>query len=343
MGAVLGSLAGLGYGYAYRVLDCRFFGLAQRRPRVFIVGSARDWAAPAEILLEPERRDGDTPQGQEAGPAPAADPGRGPRADGAAPDVASTIQGGGRRGYRIDAEGAAGGLLVPATVPAITARTGEAIADSDATSPLVVGPLTTKDSVRGAAGGGIPIVTAPVTPATARFGDVGDTEPNLVVTARGEAVAYPLTSNGADATEDGTGRGTPLVAFDLRQITSPGNRSNPAPGDPAPTMATDSKQVVVGASWKSDGLGGGAEDLAGTLLSSGDGHPGHDQGFAAVEGLGVRRLTPLECERLQGYPDGWTAGQSDSARYRELGNAVPVPVPEWIAGRLVAVADREGL
>jgi DNA (cytosine-5)-methyltransferase 1 len=53
--------------------------------------------------------------------------------------------------------------------------------------------------------------------------------------------------------------------------------------------------------------------------------------------VGVRRLTPTECERLQGFPDGWTADQSDSARYRQLGNAVAVPVIEWIARRIVEV------
>jgi DNA (cytosine-5)-methyltransferase 1 len=51
----------------------------------------------------------------------------------------------------------------------------------------------------------------------------------------------------------------------------------------------------------------------------------------------VRRLTELECERLQGYPDGWTDGQSGSARYRQLGNSVAVPVVEWIARRLIAI------
>jgi DNA (cytosine-5)-methyltransferase 1 len=55
-------------------------------------------------------------------------------------------------------------------------------------------------------------------------------------------------------------------------------------------------------------------------------------------GMAVRRLTPVECERLQGFPDGWTKGLSDSARYRTLGNAVCVPVAEWIARRIVEVA-----
>lgn len=52
-----------------------------------------------------------------------------------------------------------------------------------------------------------------------------------------------------------------------------------------------------------------------------------------------RRLTPLECERLQAFPDGWTAGQSDSARYRQMGNAVTVSVAEWIARRIAEAAQ----
>lgn len=53
-------------------------------------------------------------------------------------------------------------------------------------------------------------------------------------------------------------------------------------------------------------------------------------------GTTVRRLTPLECERLQGFPDGWTdiPGNSDSQRYRQMGNAVAVPVAEWIMRRI---------
>lgn len=51
----------------------------------------------------------------------------------------------------------------------------------------------------------------------------------------------------------------------------------------------------------------------------------------------VRRLTPLECERLQGAPDEWTEGQADSPRYKQLGNSVAVPVFEWVGRRIVAV------
>lgn len=49
----------------------------------------------------------------------------------------------------------------------------------------------------------------------------------------------------------------------------------------------------------------------------------------------VRRLTPVECERLQGFPDNWTDGQADSNRYKQMGNAVAVPVVSWIINRMV--------
>lgn len=48
-----------------------------------------------------------------------------------------------------------------------------------------------------------------------------------------------------------------------------------------------------------------------------------------------RRLVPLECERLMGFPDNWTEEQTDSSRYRQCGNAVVVPVAEWIGRRLM--------
>ena len=52
----------------------------------------------------------------------------------------------------------------------------------------------------------------------------------------------------------------------------------------------------------------------------------------------VRRLTPTECERLQGFPDNWTAGQADSHRYKQMGNAVTVNVVAWVGA---AIMDAE--
>jgi site-specific DNA-cytosine methylase len=61
-----------------------------------------------------------------------------------------------------------------------------------------------------------------------------------------------------------------------------------------------------------------------------------DKMGTVLESSVVRRLTPVECERLQGFPDNWTDNQADSNRYKQMGNAVAVPVVEWIISRMVA-------
>ena len=66
---------------------------------------------------------------------------------------------------------------------------------------------------------------------------------------------------------------------------------------------------------------------------------GTKQSTGVIMESNVRRLTPVECERLQGFPDDWTAGQSDSTRYKQMGNAVAVPVVEWIIQGIVDVAE----
>jgi DNA (cytosine-5)-methyltransferase 1 len=101
---------------------------------------------------------------------------------------------------------------------------------------------------------------------------------------------------------------TPVIAYDMHGITSAANRSNPQAGDPCHTLhgrAGDS--IVVGAP------------------------------------LGVRRLTPRECERLQGFEDDYTLvpfrskPASDAARYKALGNSWAVPCAQWIGKRIAAV------
>jgi DNA (cytosine-5)-methyltransferase 1 len=130
------------------------------------------------------------------------------------------------------------------------------------------------------------------------------------------------------------------VAFDAAQITSKTNRSNPKPGDPAPSLAATGNTHVAPVAVRGRGQGAQVElgapgEPAFTLRT-----PGGGSSYPMIAATAVRRLTPLECERLQGFPDGWTEGQSDAARYRQLGNAVAVPVVEWVTRRLVSVHAR---
>jgi DNA (cytosine-5)-methyltransferase 1 len=98
------------------------------------------------------------------------------------------------------------------------------------------------------------------------------------------------------------------------------------------------------------GTGGNNVSMVATLMRMREGKPGGGKGPLISEDKSltiatsndqtllnkgtVRRLTPVECERLQGFPDDWTAGQSDSSRYKQMGNAVAVPVVEWLIGNI---------
>jgi len=119
----------------------------------------------------------------------------------------------------------------------------------------------------------------------------------------------------------------PTVAGCLQERDAKGADSDTKPGHLLP---------VAQVQWAS----GGGQVLNPTAQALRAGAE-HNYQFAQV-GMQVRRLTPTECERLQGFPDGWTAGFSDSVRYKCLGNAVCVNVAEWIAKRLKEKACNGG-
>jgi DNA (cytosine-5)-methyltransferase 1 len=125
----------------------------------------------------------------------------------------------------------------------------------------------------------------------------------------------------------------PTVA-DMVQITSATNRSNPKSGDPAPTLATSSRLTAF--NWRADDF---APSSVSPCLDT-DG-----SGSIATHQSRVRRLMPVECERLQGLPDDWTRygrredgtvyEMSNSARYKMIGNGGYVGAVEWIARRII--------
>ena len=112
--------------------------------------------------------------------------------------------------------------------------------------------------------------------------------------------------------------------------------------DRPPSHSKNERAAFVETSW-AGGVGPIAPKLAFCLAATSGRHTGTDwsRTYIAYEDA-VRRLTPLECERLQGFPDGWTkievpsldAERSDSLRYHALGNAVSVSVVKWVASRI---------
>ncbi len=340
-----------GYGFAYRVLDAQYvrvdgFGRAvpQRRRRVFVVGYLGDWRRAAAVLLEPQGMRGDTPPRREPGQR-------------VAPTIASRPTGGGGLGTDFDLDG---GLISSSGSVSHCLNAGGMGRQDFETETMVAHPLLAKGNdshdesketyiafdcrASGQNGFGV----GEIAPTFRAMGHLNSNQ-----NAGGQiAVAHTLKGEGFDASEDGTGRGTPIVpvppftlairgrgdshqleyrqdgtanavltpnggragigvgaiAFDTTQITSAANYSNPKPDAPCHPLAAGAEVQAVQEAWA------------------------------------VRRLTPTECERLQGFPDNFTNvpwGKKDAApdgpRYKALGNSMAVNVMRWIGQRIEAV------
>jgi len=226
MGIVVWSLGQLGYGWAYRVLDAQWFGVPQRRRRVFIVGCLADRRRAVEVLFERESLPWDSPPSREA-----------------RTGVAHCLARGAGSHGRYDPNG-----------------------EDYVTHPSVGYPLKAGGNLRHDESHDTYVVQSGAIPLDMRQ------------LSRGEK----FTNNRRDGGPPGTGIGEA--------------------GGPSPSLAAS-----------------------------------HPPGVAFQKtGACVRRLLPVECERLQGFPDGWTEGLSDAARYRCLGNAVAVPVAEWLGKRIMS-------
>jgi site-specific DNA-cytosine methylase len=131
----------------------------------------------------------------------------------------------------------------------------------------------------------------------------------------------------------GTGGGNVPMVFpidDARELEKNQNGTGIGEeGAPAYTLDRQQAPAVVAV----DFYNASTSDVSQTIKS----HSPNDVNIGGVmNSQVVRRLTPVECERLQGFPDNWTDGQADSNRYKQMGNAVAVPVVEWIVSRMVA-------
>jgi len=319
LGTVVSEMEKRGYWWAYRRTDLQFFGCAQRRQRVFIVGNLGGWAGPAEVLFEPEGRPWDSP----------------PRRKQGAHVAALTSNGVGTCGA--DDNQAQAGHLIAAPL------TNSPYADNEAQhTKLVVQPEC---------------ITGNIT--------------------------HALRAEGADASEDGTGRGTPIViGFHNRQdpdvsgdvshplgardngmavaIQGIGKRTGKSttdksigigvsePGAPMYTLQGGERHAVAFALRGRD-EGAQAEPSGDKAVALRASQGGGDKQFVATP-LEVRRLMPIECERLMGWADDWTAlgidddslkvTMSDGERYKQCGNGVSKPQAKFVLGRIAMVEAR---
>lgn len=342
---------------AWRVLDAQYFGLAQRRRRVFVVsGRTGDGPRPAAVLFEPDRLRRDSPPSRQA------------RAG-----VARGAAGGPGVGRRdVDA----GGLPEGAEVSAIGLRDsdGQTARSLNAhptrmdldTETFIAHTLrgTGHDASEDGTGRGVPLVPIVFNNRGRDGGAQVEVDPtglpNLRASSGGSSrsmVAYQC--HGSNVGEMGTLRkgngavtgGVPFTVaplpFDTTQITSAANRSAPAPGDPCHPLASSAHAPAIAFTMKDHGADAGP--LSPTLRAGG--HTGSHPNGGVYPGIaspthGVRRLMPVEMERLQGFPDGHTAipwrGKPadlcpDGPRAKALGNSMATTCIRWIGENIQRV------
>lgn len=304
-GALVGGLVELGYGVVWSSLDAQYFGMAQRRERVFALGYLGAWQPAAAVLFDAASLRGDSAPGRET-------------REGVAGTLSARTSAGGGLGTDFDL---AGGLQV---AHALRADGYDASEDGTGRGTTLVPVLSNAVCARDGKG------------------------PN-----------------------SGLDQGTPLIVipFDETQITSGENRSQPRAVSPSHALASGARSPTIAFSCKDHGADAG--ELAPTLRAMGFNkshanaggqvavafnarqdpdtgevtHPLDTDGYSIGVGVGmrVRRLTPRECERLQGFPDDYTAipyrgkPAKDGPRYHALGNTWNVPVVRWIGERLQVV------
>lgn len=261
-GRVLRGLADCGYFGAWRVLDARFFGVPQRRRRVFgVFARGRAGAVRCgEILALTAGVRGDSPQGREAGE-----------------DVAFTL------------------------TSSVGRNSGGTRVGNAWNTNYVAARCQTSSGYR------------------------SDGETDNFVCVTGDKT-HALTAEGHDASEDGTGRGTPVI---FQQNQRDEVREMKEAGALAANAGMKQQNYVF--SNRGNDTGDATETLRATS---------HGALPPSATPHAVRRLTPRECERLMSWPDDWTRWDdkgnefADGPRYRMAGNGVVSNVAKWIARRI---------
>lgn len=333
---------------AWTVLDAQHFGLAQRRKRVIVVADFGNGADPAAVLFERKSMFGYSPTRREAG-------------QGVAPTISARTKGGGGLGTDFDLDG---GLVEAARVAPTVSTGARGVGDFELGGGLAVGYAPEIARCVATREGSsqdyetttmVAVEVAPTMRAGGNqtggdrpYGTDVDTCDSLVVHA---IQAGALRENPASG-PDGVGVQADIaytlearsevraIAFDTTQITSSSNYSNPRPCDLCHPLAAGAHAPAIAFNARQDPIH--SDDCAQPLGAK-------DNGNGLLVRSAVRRLTPVECERLQGFPDDYTnipwRGKPispDGPRYKALGNSWAVPKFRWVGERITRLlADND--
>ena len=353
-GSFLGAVAECGYGFAYRVLDAQNFGVPQRRRRVFVVGHLGDWQPAAKVLFESESLSGDIKSGRKT-----------------RKSVTGFVESSFGQ-YREDVIAgtikASGGVLAGGSETFLTVYENH---PSDSRVKDMGDTCQTVTSTWGTGGGNIPFVQSFGIPgnwigrkpenggnATTPMDNVS---PCLTKTDR-HGVAFGFEP-GIAKREGNPNRFSEEISPTLRadmgdnQVAAAFGWQN----SPSQSMSVDtisptldkSKTPAVAYSFsslssnsmQSDNPVSGCREveLARTVDTTYPCPSKNQGGIGIMQNMAVRRLTPVECERLQGFPDNYTqipwnkkvsVDCPDGLRYKAMGNSMAVPVMNWIGKRI---------
>ena len=325
-GSFLGGLGQLGYGFAYRVLDAQYirtcalpFAVPQRRRRVFVVGYLGDWRPAAAALFDGQSLRGDLAPRREAGKV-------------AAPTLAARTRGGGGLGTDFDVDGG----LIPS----------HEVSHSLLANPCSTHRLDAESYVA------VPDIANPLTARMHKGVNTTMDEGQTMV-----PVAHTLRGEGFDASEDGTWRGTPLVPVSIHGTQDPDVEVDLA--HPLGRNHGQENAVVAPIAYgfqpriARNGRGDMGDVDAALNAQSGETGKGDAAPHVAVAHpiatrWAVRRLSTVECCRLQGFPDDHTRiawrGKPpekcpDGPQYKVLGNSMATNAMGWLGERIQLVDD----
>ncbi|ECD6312686.1 Dam family site-specific DNA-(adenine-N6)-methyltransferase [Salmonella enterica subsp. enterica serovar Newport] len=344
-----GCIYGQQRSVAWVIRDAQYFGVAQRRKRVFVVASARKDFDPAEVLFEFEGVRRDTPPCREPKTAVTTDTGNGAEGGshwdnpanphptlnqsnniggiGASNQEIFAQRGAGIVGaYRMTAFGEYSG---DGTASTVKARDYKDATDLAVTYSDVSRTLLSKSNDSMAEDLDTYAIHGTQDP------DANHELAHTLGRNHGQenaCIAFSYKDNGADATAD------------LSPTIRAGNHDSSHANSGQPPAIAYAFKAGQGA--KAGGIGY-AEEQSPTLTSASS---GTNLTPAVIHGVAVRRLTPVECERLQGFHDNHTlipwrgknaADCPDGPRYKAIGNSMAVPVMRWIGERIAAALPAE--
>jgi DNA (cytosine-5)-methyltransferase 1 len=356
---------GDGWSIAWRVHDAQFWGVPQRRKRIALVADFGGGAAP-EVLFERESVSGNIEESREARQGTATDVERGI-------DKAISFQErggkpGGGKGILIQHErtGALSTLNNQSVVYGMCSINSNSMKSSNPHSGIYKADTSRTLDLNGGNPacnqGGMMIVQGIDGYNQQSTGDVSKPLTNAATDSDHVPIVC-IEGNGSRPSHRGDGYAESNTMYTLNgtehhgvcKIYSMGHdiRSAKFTDDEItdPLTATDYKDPI-----KINDCRKTYQDITGTLdcgIAKGTGNQLADNDMFIANTSVVRRLTPLECERLQGYPDGWTnIGEwvdskgkkhkdADSPRYKALGNSIALPFWEWMAARMVKYIDHK--